>query len=141
MPCQHGCTAGTSGALVVAVQDDVNELGTLDLVTGIVDDARDLVGAHVEALREDMSARLTILGATLTSLLIAIGVFVVTALLLGLAIATSLAALGVPWWLALWIVTLAAAAIGVAFVFRARSKARPAPPLTTTTHLLSEEPT
>jgi hypothetical protein len=106
--------------------EDVHALGTVDLVSGIVEDARDLVGAHVEALRDDMSARLATLGATLASMLIAIGVFVVTAVLLSLAIAASLVAIGTPWWIALWIVTLVAGAIGVAFVFRTRAKARAA---------------
>jgi membrane protein implicated in regulation of membrane protease activity len=104
--------------------DPVPALGTIALVSGIVEDARDLVAAHVEALRDDMSARLATLGATLGLMLIAVGVFVVTGLVLCLAIAASLAALGAPWWLALWIVTLAAAAIGVGFVFRARTRAR-----------------
>jgi hypothetical protein len=106
--------------------DDVRALGTIDLVSGVVEDARDLVGAHIEALRDDMSARLATLGATLASMLIAIGVFVVTAVLLSLAVAASLVAVGAPWWTALWIVTVAAGAIGVGFVFRTRTKARAA---------------
>lgn len=99
-------------------------LGTVELMSGILEDARDLVGAHVEALRDDMSDRLAKLGATFASMLIAIGVFVVTAILLCLAVAASLVAIGTPWWLALWSVTLAAGAIGVGFVMRARAKAR-----------------
>src|SRR5207245_181501 len=83
------------------------------------------VAAHVEALRDDMSGRLAILGATLASTLIAIGVFMVTALLLSLSVAASLVALGVPWWLALWAITLAAGAIGIGFALSARAKARP----------------
>lgn len=104
--------------------DDVHALGTIDLVGGIVEDARDLFAAHVEALREDMSVRVATLGATLGSLLIAIGVFVVTALLLSLAVAATLVAAGMPPWVALWIVMLVAGAIGVGFVFRTRAKAR-----------------
>ena len=92
-------------------------LGTIDLVSGIVDNARDLVGAHVDGLREDIASRL----AMLTSMLIAAGVFVVTALLLGLALSASIVAIGAPWWLALWIVTLVAGAIGFGFVFSARA--------------------
>lgn len=105
----------------VRVQD-LRALGTVELVTGIVDDARDLVGAHVEALRADMSARLVVVTATLTSALVAVGVLMVTALLLSLALAACLVEVGAPWWLALWIVTLLAGAIGVGFVFRARAK-------------------
>jgi hypothetical protein len=101
-------------------------LGTVALVSGIVEDARDLVAAHVEALRDDMSARLVTLGATLGSLLIAVAVFVVTGLVLCLAIAASLIALGAAPWVALWIVALVAAAVGFGFVFRARMKVRDA---------------
>ena len=108
--------------------DPVPALGTVELVSGIVEDARDLFAAHTEALRDDISARLVTLGATLTSMLIAIGVFVVTALVLCLAIAASLAALGAAWWVALWIVTLAAAAVGIGFVLRARRFAPHPPP-------------
>jgi cation transport ATPase len=96
---------------------DVPRLGTIDLVSGIVEDARDLVGAHVDGLREDISSRLT----TLTSMMIAAGVFVVTAMLLGLALAASIVALGAPWWLALWIVTPISGAIGFGFVRRAHT--------------------
>ena len=108
---------------------DLERTGTIDLVSGLVEDARDLVGAHVEALRDDLSVRIATVAATLGTMLIAIGVFVVTALLLSLAIAASLVALGVPWWMSLWIVTLSAAAIGFWFVLRARSKARTLAPL------------
>jgi hypothetical protein len=104
--------------------DPVPALGTVALVSGIVEDARDLVAAHVEALRDDISARLATLGATLGLMLIAVGVFVVTGLVLCLAVAASLAAVGAPWWLALWLVTLAAAATGVGFLLRARTRAR-----------------
>jgi hypothetical protein len=101
-----------------------HELGTIELVAGIVEDGRDLLAAHAEVLREDISIRLASLG----SLLIAIGVFVVTALLASLALAASLVAIGAPWWAALWAVTLTAAAIGFWFGLRARAKARTAAP-------------
>jgi hypothetical protein len=104
--------------------DPVPALGMVALVSGIVEDARELVAAHAEALRDDISARLATLGATLGLMLIAVGVFVVTGLVLCLAIAASLAAAGAPWWLALWLVTLAAAGTGVGFVLRAHTRAR-----------------
>src|SRR4051812_44664450 len=37
-----------------ACRDPVPALGTVALVSGIVEDARDLVAAHVEALRDDI---------------------------------------------------------------------------------------
>jgi hypothetical protein len=120
-PCHGSAGRGMPRALLVRVKD-LHALGTVELVTGIVDDARDLVEAHVDALRAHMSARLVIVTATLMSALIAVAVFMVTALLLSLALASCLVELGAPWWLALWIVTLVAGAIGVLFVFRARAK-------------------
>lgn len=107
-------------------EDRVSALGTVELLSEVVEDARDLFAAHVEALRDDISARLVTLGATIGSMLIAIAVFVVTGLMLCLALAASLAALGATWWVALWVVTLAAGATGVGFVLRARTKARAA---------------
>jgi small-conductance mechanosensitive channel len=106
--------------------DPVPPLGAVALVTGIIEDTHELVAAHISALRDELSVRLTALGATLGSMLITVAVFLVTALMLCLAIAASLAALGVAWWLALWIVTLAAAMTGIGFLFRARTKARAA---------------
>jgi hypothetical protein len=108
---------------VARTRSEVDTSATIDLVTGIVDDARTLVAAYVEALRDDLSSRLVLLGATLAATLIAIGVFMVTALLLSLAVAASLVAFGVPWWLSLWAVTLAVGAIGIGFALRARAKA------------------
>jgi hypothetical protein len=106
--------------------DRVPALGTVELVSGIVEDARDLFAAHVEALRDDISARLVTLGATLGAMLVAIAVFAITGVVLCLAIAASLVALGAAWWVALWGVTLASAAIGFGFVLRARTKLRAA---------------
>jgi hypothetical protein len=106
--------------------DRVPELSTVALVSGIVEDSGELFAAHVEMFRDEIAARLVALGATLGSMLIAIAVFVVTGLLLCVAIAASLNAAGVAWWIALWLVTLAAAAVGIGFLVRMRSKARDA---------------
>jgi Putative Actinobacterial Holin-X, holin superfamily III len=134
-----GCDVSSNGKAFAGPDKQVDELGNVDLVSGIVDDARDLIGAHVEVLRDEMTSRLTTLGATLSSMLIAIGVFVVTAIQLGLAIAASIVALGATWWAALWIVTLAAGAIGVGFVVRARTRSRTAGPFASKTAALVRE--
>ena len=101
-----------------------DERGIIELVQAIIDDTRSLVEAHVEALREDMSDRLSSLGATVASSLLAFSIMIVTALLLGIAVATTLMALGLPIWASFWIVTLACAGSGVALVRRAQRKAR-----------------
>jgi hypothetical protein len=101
-----------------------DERGVVEIVEAIIDDTRDLVGAHVDALREDMTTRFASLGATLTSTLLAFSITIVTALLAGIAVAMTLIALGLPAWAAFWIVTAAAAGLGVGLVRRALRKAR-----------------
>ena len=98
--------------------------GAIDLVEAVIDDSRALIGAHVDALREDMSERLSTLGEALTSTLLAFSIMIVTALLLGIALAQTLVALGLPAWAAYWIVTAAGAALGLSLARRAKSKAR-----------------
>jgi len=104
--------------------DAPDERGVVEIVEAIIDDTRDLVSAHVEALRDDMTERFSSLGATLASSLLAFSIMIVTALLLGIALATTLIAIGLPAWAAFWIVTGAAAALGVALVRRTVRKAR-----------------
>jgi hypothetical protein len=99
-------------------------VGNIDLLSGIVDDTRELVAANVEILRVEMTSKLSILGSTLSSSLIAIAVFIVTAILLCLAVAASLVAVGLPAWGSLWAVTLVAGAIGYSFVRRAQFASR-----------------
>jgi hypothetical protein len=101
-----------------------HDRGAIDLVEAVIDDTRALIAAHVEALREDMTARLTSLGEALSSTLLAFSIMIVTALLLGIALAQTIAALGVPTWAAYWIVTVAGAGLGFGMVLRAQAKAR-----------------
>ena len=101
-----------------------HERGAIDLVEAVIDDTRALIAAHVEALRDDMTQRLTSLGEALTSTLLAFSIMIVTALLLGIALAQTIVALGVPTWAAYWIVTVAGAGLGFAMVLRAKAKAR-----------------
>ncbi|MFT3692019.1 MAG: hypothetical protein QM831_02675 [Kofleriaceae bacterium] len=114
-----GTWAAKRGA--VAIEKGV---GNVDLVVGIVEDTRELVSANVDLLRGEISTKLSVLGSTLGQLLIGIGVFVVTAILLCLAIAASVIALGVPVWVALWGVCILAAAIGHTFIKKARATAK-----------------
>lgn len=99
-------------------------VGNVDLLVGIVEDTRELVSANVDLLRGEMSTKISVLGSSLGQLLVGIGVIVVTAILLCLAIAASLVAVGVPVWVALWGVCLLAAAIGHTFIKKARTTAR-----------------
>lgn len=91
-----------------------------DLVAGVVADARDLVEAQVASLRTDLGGRLGDLGTAIRSWLIAVCVAIVTAVLLGIALAATLTELGVPWFASLWLVTAAAVGSVAALVYRAR---------------------
>lgn len=102
--------------------------GRMSLVSGMIDDARSAVGVHVDALRHEVDDRVAAVGSKLTTMLIALGVLIVAALLCGLSIAASLVAFGVPLWAALWSVTAVASVLAVAALVRARAKEhRPAP--------------
>jgi len=105
-------------------ENEVNNRGVVEIVEAIIDDTRDLVDAHVESLREDMSARLSGLGDAVTSSLLAFSVTIVTTLLLGIAIATTLIAFGLPIWASFWIVTVLGAATGYGLIRRVKRKAR-----------------
>lgn len=101
------------------------ERGVIQLVEAIFDDTRDLLGAHVDALRGDVKEGLSSLGATVASSVAAFSILIVTALLCGISLAMTLA-LAVPVWVAFWIVTLAAGALGFGLVLRVRREARSA---------------
>jgi len=103
----------------------VRDLDLPDLVAHTVDDARALVEAQVSSLKSDLGVRLSDLGTTIKSWLIAVCVAIVTTVLLGVALAATLTqVVGLPWWLSLWIVTAVAIGTVVALVYRARAAGR-----------------
>jgi hypothetical protein len=91
----------------------------VSLVGGMIDGARAAIG---DALRHEVDDRVAALSSTLISMLVALGILIVAALLCGLAIAVSLVALGVPWWVALWSVTVVVTALGMRAVVRVSGK-------------------
>ncbi|MEP6863063.1 MAG: hypothetical protein ABJE66_20725 [Deltaproteobacteria bacterium] len=105
-----------------------------DLVAGLVNDMRMLVQLEVASVRSDVGDRLVDLGAAIKSWLIALCVAIVTAVLLGLAIAATLTELvGVPSYVALWIVTAIAVGSVIRLVYWARVTGRKAAAMTATT--------
>jgi hypothetical protein len=98
-----------------------------DLVAGVAEDARDLVEAQVSSLRHDLGERLGELGTAIKSWLFVVCVAIVTAMMLGVAIAATLTEVaGIPWFASLWIVTALAIGIVTALVVRARADAKKA---------------
>jgi hypothetical protein len=106
---------------------DVREIDLPDLVAGVVEDARELVEAQVGSLRHDLGERLGELGTAIKSWLFVVCVAIVTAMMLGIALAATLAqVVGLPWFVSLWLVTALAIAIVVVLVARARADGRKA---------------
>jgi hypothetical protein len=104
--------------------NEARALDTPDLVAGIVEDTRELVGVELEVLRTELGERISSLGDAVKASLIAVAVGIVMALLFGLALAASLVALGLPVWAALWIVTGVALAVVLLLATWARRAAR-----------------
>ena len=92
-----------------------------DLLVGVVNDARDLVEAQVSSLKSDLNDLTT----TIRQWLIALCLAIVTAVLLGCAIAATLTqVVGLPWYVSLWIVTAIAVSVVVGLIYRARATGR-----------------
>ena len=103
----------------------VRDLDLPDLVVGAVQDARDLVEQQVSSLRADLGERLGDLGSAIKSWLVVVCVAIVTAMLLGLALAATLTdVVGLPWFASMWIVTAVAIGVVAALVARARASGR-----------------
>ena len=104
---------------------DIRDLDLPDLLVGVIGDARELVEAEVGSLRQDLGQRLGDLGTAIKSWLFVVCVAIVTAMLLGTAMAATLTQVaGLPWWISLWIVTGFAISIVIALALRARASGR-----------------
>ncbi len=97
------------------------ELGTGDLVGGILADTRELVGAHAERLRDELTADLRDLGAVLRATMLAGAAGMVATTMVGIAITVTLVALGLPAWAAAWIVVILAGILAGVFIQKLRA--------------------
>lgn len=103
-----------------------SEPSITDLLSGLVEDARDLAVAHVDGLRLEVREELTNLKRIVLLGAIAIAVFAVGAILVGIAGAQALATYtDLPSWAAYAIVAGVLIVAGIVSVFVARSKAGP----------------
>lgn len=103
-----------------AVQDE----STRDLVGGLLTDAKELIGAHVDQLKLDVRAEVGALATTIRLTGIAIAAFLLAGMLLAQAAAVGLsAATQLPLWACLAIVGAALAA-GGALAYRRRPRGR-----------------
>ncbi|MGN6111303.1 MAG: phage holin family protein [Kofleriaceae bacterium] len=91
---------------------------TSSLFAGLISDARDLAIGHLDRMRSEIGDEFANLKGFLARLAIAIGVLVVSAALLGIALASGLIALGLPAWVAYAIVGVIAGIVGYVLVKR-----------------------
>lgn len=95
-----------------------------ELVTGIVSDTRDLVGAHVDQIRRESKESVEDLGDSLRAAALAGAAMVVTLVAVSHALAITMIALGLVAWAAYWLVALLAGGLAAAMLMRARANAK-----------------
>lgn len=97
-----------------------------ELVSGIVSDTKDLVSAHVDAIRRESKESIQDLGTSLRHAALAGAAMVVTLVAVSHALAITLVALGLAAWAAYWLVAVVAAGFALAMVRRHSDHARQA---------------
>lgn len=95
-----------------------------DLVSGIVSDTRELLGAHVDAIRRESRESLDDLAASMRAAALAAAAMVVTLIAVSHALAITLIRLGLVPWASYWLVAVAAAGIAGLMLLRARNRAK-----------------
>lgn len=100
---------------------EVRDASVSDLVSGIVSDTGDLLGAHVESIRNELSEGLSDLRDRILSAVLAAAAAIVASTMVLIAVAVSLIAVGLAPWIAYWIVA-AVAVIALALMIRRAAK-------------------
>jgi hypothetical protein len=88
------------------------------LISGVLSDARDLAVAEVDKLKAEAITKAKDVGDDLKLAAIALLILTVAAILLGVALALALVALGVPGWVAFGVIAVACAITGIVFLKR-----------------------
>lgn len=92
------------------------------LISGMLQDARDLAVAEVDKLKAEAIMQVRSVGEGAKYGGAGLVLLTMAVLMLGVAIACGLAAAGLAWWLALGIVAIAYGGIGAALLKRAQSQ-------------------
>lgn len=99
-----------------------------NLVSGIVSDTGDLLGAHVDSIRNEIKEGLGDLRDRLQAFVVAAVVGLLAAIIIAFALGFTLVRLGLPTWAAFWIVGGVLLAVSAGFILRARKASIDADP-------------
>lgn len=93
-------------------------VGTKDLVTGLLSDAKELASGQADRMREEFKDELKNLRHTMMRIAAMVGVLVLAGVLLGHTLAAALVAFGLPWWAGYGITALILTVIGLVLIKR-----------------------
>jgi hypothetical protein len=105
-----------------------------ELISGVLSDARDLAVAEVDKLKAEAITKVKGVGEEIKLASVGLLILTVAAVLLGIALAQGLAALGLPAWLAFAVVAAACGLTGGLFLRRHVLKPAEAPLDSATAH-------
>jgi len=91
-----------------------------ELIAGVLNDARDLAVAEVDKLKAETITKVKGVGEELKIASVGLLILTVAAMMLGVACALGLVALGLPGWAGFGIVAVTFAVIGVVFLKQRR---------------------
>ncbi len=100
-----------------------------DLVTGIVADTGELLGAHVESIRHEIAEGLADVRDRTQAIARAGAVLVATLTILSVALGLTLVRAGLPPWLSFWLVGAVLLAASLVMLGRVRGPSRDADPV------------